>query len=92
MLVEKREALLTCDVYSVTCRDVVFRAVMGGQCVAAVKRTGRPERITAASVRDASAAWTTTVPGEKMSFVHVVCIHPLIGALYLSIFFSLNVI
>lgn len=70
---------------SVTSCDVVFRAVMGGQCVAAVKRTGRPEHITVVSARDASAAWTTTVPGEKTSYVHVVCIHPLIGPFFLII-------
>lgn len=58
---------------------------MAGQCAAAVRRTGRRGRITAASVRDAYAAWTTIAPGEKMSSVHVVCIHPFIGALYFSI-------
>lgn len=43
---------------------------MAGRCAAAVKLTDRQERITAVSVRGAYAAWTTTVPGEKTSYIH----------------------
>lgn len=54
---------------------VVVRAVRAGRCAVAVRHTDLPERTTAGSARGASAAWTTTVPGET---AHV---HP-------SIFFS----
>ncbi len=49
------------------CCAAVFRAVKVGLCAVDVKPTDLPERITAVCVRGAYAAWTITVPGEKMS-------------------------
>lgn len=44
-----------------------LRAVKAGRCAVAVRPTDLPEPITAESVRGASAAWTTTAPGQNTS-------------------------